>query len=63
MSTSSATIAVWARVQDVNGNSNFGGVDKVRVSRGVDVADLRDAVKLKWANHLAHCDASDLSVY
>jgi hypothetical protein len=53
-----AMVKVWVCLQ--TGDEEVEG--GVLVNTGGDIDDLRDAVKLKMANKLAHCDAVDLQV-
>ena len=58
------SIAVWYTLVNEDGSSYQGATaDKLNLRDHADVADFRDAVKLKNANKLATKDASDLLIY
>ena len=56
--------SVWFLLVDSNGQPyKRTSVDKVKISSASDVADFRDAVKLKNSQKLSSFDAADLVVY
>ena len=58
------TSFIWFQLVDLNGQPyKATNADKVQLSTGSDVAQLRDAVKVKNSNKLSSCDAADLVVY
>jgi hypothetical protein len=59
-----SSTSVWFLLVDSNGQPyEKTSADKVKLSTSSDVADLRDAVKLKRSNKLSSFDAADLVVY
>ena len=62
---SKSEVLVWFKLVDSVTGEAYKRVtaDKVRLPSSADVADLRDAVKVKYNNKLSSVDAGELIVY